>query len=85
MWSFVSGFGDAAGPTTADLAAIEAEQPLLAAELDWLDAEIQCLDARPTDIARTRVRQAEREVIREMLCYVASRCRAETPPARRAA
>lgn len=52
-------------PTPADLAAIEAEWPLIAAELDLLDAQITHLSAGPSmsDIDRRRVRRAEHRVL----------------------
>ena len=57
-----------AEPTTADLAAIEAEWPLIAAELDLLDAEITLLYAEdhggPTELDWRRVRRAEARVTR---------------------
>ncbi|TDU89453.1 hypothetical protein EV138_3021 [Kribbella voronezhensis] len=52
-------------PTAADLAAIEREWPLIAAELDLLDAEISYINAGPSPSAldRRRVRRAERRVL----------------------
>jgi hypothetical protein len=52
-------------PTPADLAAIEAEWPLIAAELDLLDAQITELAAGPymSDMDRRRVRRAEHRVL----------------------
>ncbi|MGC5659818.1 DUF6284 family protein [Micromonospora sp. WMMD723] len=55
-------------PTAADLAAIEAEWPLIAAELDVLDAEITMLYAvdhgGPTALDWRRLRRAEARVTR---------------------
>jgi hypothetical protein len=53
------------GPTLADLAEIEREWPLIAAELDLLDAEIAALSAegRVSRLDRRRVRRAERRVL----------------------
>lgn len=55
-------------PSAADLAAIEAEWPLIAAELDLLDAEIAVLYAAdhggPTALDWRRVRRAEAGVTR---------------------
>lgn len=55
-------------PSAADLAAIEAEWPLIAAELDLLDAEITMLYAEdhggPTVLDWRRLRRAEARVIR---------------------
>jgi hypothetical protein len=55
-------------PTAADLAAIETEWPLIAAELDVLDAEITMLYAEdhggPTTLDWRRLRRAEARVTR---------------------
>ncbi|MGK5674082.1 DUF6284 family protein [Micromonospora sp. URMC 106] len=57
-----------AEPTAADLAEIEAEWPLIAAELDVLDAEITMLYAEdhggPTVLDWRRLRRAEARVTR---------------------
>ncbi|MEV4466373.1 DUF6284 family protein [Micromonospora echinofusca] len=57
-----------AEPTAADLAAIDAEWPLIAAELDVLDAEITMLYAEdhggPTALDWRRLRRAEARVTR---------------------
>jgi hypothetical protein len=55
-------------PTVADLAAIEAEWPLISAELDVLDAEITILSTkRPTALDWRRLRRAEAGLIRAFL------------------
>ncbi|WP_435826255.1 DUF6284 family protein [Micromonospora carbonacea] len=55
-------------PTVADLAAIEQEWPLIAADLDLLDAEIAMLyaadDGGPTALDWRRLRRAEARVTR---------------------
>ncbi|MFG3576767.1 DUF6284 family protein [Micromonospora chersina] len=55
-------------PTAADLAAIETEWPLIAAELDVLDAEITMLYAEdhggPSPLDWRRLRRAEARVTR---------------------
>lgn len=53
------------GPSAADLAAIEDEWPLIAAELDLLDAEIAAVmsDGSASAMDRRRVRRAERRVL----------------------
>ncbi|MEV6368742.1 DUF6284 family protein [Micromonospora musae] len=55
-------------PTAADLAAIESEWPLIAAELDLLDAEITMLYAEdrggPSPLDWRRLRRAEAGVTR---------------------
>lgn len=52
-------------PTAADLAAIEAEWPLMAAELDLLDAEIVVINAgtNASELETRRIRRAERRVL----------------------
>jgi hypothetical protein len=53
------------GPSAAELAEIEREWPLIAAELDLLDAEITALSAegRVSRLDRRRMRRAERRVL----------------------
>jgi Family of unknown function (DUF6284) len=62
-------------PTAVDLAAIEVEQPLIDAELAWLDAEITLLNADerggPTPLDWRRLRRAEARVIRETFALIA--------------
>ena len=74
-------------PTAADLAAIEAEQSLITAEVAWLDAEITMLGAmdrgKVSDFDRRRLRRAEGAVIRETFAHVARLTRSPGP--RRAA
>ncbi|MEU8046698.1 DUF6284 family protein [Micromonospora echinofusca] len=57
-----------AEPTAADLAAIDTEWPLIAAELDVLDAEITLIYAEdhggPTALDWRRLRRAEARVTR---------------------
>ncbi len=64
-------------PTRAELAAIEAEWPRIAAEMDLLDAEIAMLYAAdrggPTPLDWRRLRRAEARVIRETFAHVARR------------
>jgi hypothetical protein len=52
-------------PTAADLAEIEQEWPLIAAELDLLNAEIACitLGESVSALDRRRVRRAERRIL----------------------
>ncbi|GAA1566037.1 hypothetical protein GCM10009789_19390 [Kribbella sancticallisti] len=56
---------DSEGPTAAELAEIQQEWPLIAAELDLLDAEIAYINAGPAASAldRRRIRRAERQVL----------------------
>jgi uncharacterized protein DUF6284 len=55
-------------PTWADLAAIEAEWPLIEAELAELDCVIRIVSARrdPNEMDIRRYRRAQRRVLREM-------------------
>jgi cob(I)alamin adenosyltransferase len=52
-------------PSAAELAEIEQEWPLIAAELDLLDAQIAYINAGPAAsvLDRRRVRRAERRVL----------------------
>jgi hypothetical protein len=52
-------------PSAADLAGIEQEWPLIAVELDLLDAQIAFINAGPyaSALDRRRVRRAERRVL----------------------
>jgi hypothetical protein len=63
------------GPTAADLAEIEAEWPVISAEMDLLDAEIAAVfSPRPVSAWHwRRVRTAERAVIVAWLDWRASR------------
>ncbi|MEV6375799.1 DUF6284 family protein [Micromonospora musae] len=73
-----------AEPTAADLAAIESEWPLIAADLDLLDAEITMLYAEdrggPSPLDWRRLRRAEAGVTR-----AAAELAARTTNPRRAA
>jgi hypothetical protein len=53
------------GPTTDDLAAIEAEWPLIEAEMELVDAEIRVLtaDGGPSPLDWRRLRRAEHRVM----------------------
>lgn len=59
-------------PTPADLAGIEREWPLLAADLELLDAEISFINAgqNASELDRRRIRRAERRVL-EVACDLA--------------
>jgi hypothetical protein len=58
-------FRDGEEPTADDLAAIEAEWPLIEADLAVLDAEIRVLSAvgGPSPLEWRRLRRAERRVL----------------------
>ncbi|MDP9798301.1 hypothetical protein J2S43_006813 [Catenuloplanes nepalensis] len=61
-------------PTDAELAAIENEWPLIVAELDLMEAELDVLDAAerggPFDLDWQRLRRAEARVLREAAALV---------------
>jgi hypothetical protein len=61
-------------PTTADLAAIEHEWPLIEAEMALVDAEIRLLtsDRGPTPLDWRRLRRAETQVLRAAAALLAS-------------
>ncbi|MFD7920519.1 DUF6284 family protein [Streptomyces sp. NPDC059740] len=50
-------------PSAADLAAIDAEMPLILAERDLLDAQIAVLDRTPTEVDTRRLRRARHRVL----------------------
>lgn len=64
------------GPTSAELAEIEAEWPLIAAELELVAAEAALLEfdgAGVPELARRRVRRAEAQVVAEARRWAVSR------------
>jgi hypothetical protein len=60
---------DIDGPTEVELAAIELEWPLIAAELDLTEIEVDILtaDRRPVELDWRRLRRAERRVLRALV------------------
>ncbi|MFJ8336040.1 DUF6284 family protein [Streptomyces sp. NPDC094437] len=50
-------------PTPAELDAIEAEMPVILADVDLLDAQIITLDRIPTELDTRRVRRAHNRVL----------------------
>lgn len=62
-----------ADPGSEDLAAIEAEWPLIAAELELVNAEVAALAAPSAvcELARRRVRRAEARVLVEARAWAA--------------
>ncbi|MFE1798190.1 DUF6284 family protein [Streptomyces sp. NPDC059517] len=50
-------------PTAAELDAIEEEMPVIAADIDLLDAQIITLDRIPTELDARRIRRAHRRVL----------------------
>lgn len=59
-------------PSDAELAAIVAEEPLIAAEVALVGAEIRvlCAEPHPSEVDWHRLRVAERRVIAEALALV---------------
>jgi hypothetical protein len=64
---------DPAGPTDAELAAIEREWPLIEAEMELVSAEIRVLTATggPTALDWRRLRRAEHRVLRQAVRVLA--------------
>jgi hypothetical protein len=62
-----------AEPTAADLAAIDIESPLIAAEVAVVDAEVAivCAPRGPSDLDWQRLRRARRQVLREAAALAA--------------
>jgi hypothetical protein len=60
-------------PTAADLAAIDIEAPLIAAEVAVVDAEVAivCAPRGPSDLDWQRLRRARRQVLREAAALAA--------------
>lgn len=56
------------GPTARELQAIEAEWPLISAELAVLDAEITCLQTgeQSSELSRRRLRRAQAALSRQI-------------------
>ncbi|WP_020522394.1 DUF6284 family protein [Catelliglobosispora koreensis] len=70
-----------AGPTDVELAAIELEWPLIAAEMDIVDAEIRLLTAPDglTELDWRRLRRAERQRLK-VLCELLDLAAASLTP-----
>lgn len=63
------------GPSLADLAAIEAEWPVIEAEIELVGAEIAVLTGpghKPTELEWRRLRAAEQALIAAWLVYAAT-------------
>jgi hypothetical protein len=61
----VTAFADWNEPTAAELAAIEAEMPLILADVDLIDAQIIAMDHTPNEVDTRRVRRALARVLTE--------------------
>ncbi|EDY56875.1 MULTISPECIES: DUF6284 family protein [Streptomyces] len=61
----VTAFADFIEPTAAELDAIDAEMPLILADVDLLDAQIITLDRLPNELDARRIRRARNRVLSE--------------------
>ncbi|MEU9136173.1 DUF6284 family protein [Streptomyces sp. NPDC048404] len=61
----VTAFADWMEPTDAELSAIEAEMPLILADVDLVDAQITAMDHAPNEVDARRVRRALARVLAE--------------------
>ncbi|MFT2018153.1 DUF6284 family protein [Streptomyces sp. 796.1] len=59
----VTAFAPWKEPTDAELDAIEAEMPLILADIDVSDAQIMTLDRVPCELDERRVRRARRQAL----------------------
>ncbi|MFD7294119.1 DUF6284 family protein [Streptomyces sp. NPDC059897] len=59
----VTAFADFVEPTRAELNAIDAEMPVILADVDLLDAYIITLDRTPTELDERRIRRARRRLL----------------------
>ncbi|MYT70720.1 MULTISPECIES: DUF6284 family protein [unclassified Streptomyces] len=59
----VTAFADFMEPTVAELDAIDAEMPVLLADVDLLDAHIRTLDRAPSEMDARRIRRARRRAL----------------------
>ncbi|MFF7641784.1 DUF6284 family protein [Streptomyces canus] len=61
----VTAFADFMEPTAAELDAIDAEMPLILADVDLIDAQIITLDWLPNELDARRIRRARNRVLSE--------------------
>ncbi|MCT9003476.1 DUF6284 family protein [Streptomyces rhizosphaerihabitans] len=61
----ITAFADWMEPTDAELSAIEAEMPLILADVDLVDAQITAMDHSPNDVDTRRIRRALARVLAE--------------------
>ncbi|MBC3982756.1 hypothetical protein H8N01_09300 [Streptomyces sp. AC536] len=59
----VTAFAPWMEPTDAELDAIEAEMPLILADIDLADAHIIALDRTPSELDERRIRRARRQAL----------------------
>jgi hypothetical protein len=61
----VTAFADWMEPTDAELDAIEAEMPLILADIETLDVQISLLDRTPNELDQRRARRGRHRVLAE--------------------
>jgi hypothetical protein len=66
----VTAFADFMEPTPAELAAIEAEMPVILADVELLDAQIITLDRMPSEVDARRIRRARRRALAARVALV---------------
>lgn len=59
----VTAFADFMEPTNGELDAIEAEMPVIVADIELMDAYIVTLDRTPTEVDTRRLRRARRRAL----------------------
>ncbi|MFK4118460.1 DUF6284 family protein [Streptomyces longwoodensis] len=66
----VTAFADFMEPTDAELAAIDAEMPVILADVELLDAQIITLDRTPNEVDARRIRRARRRALAARVALV---------------
>ncbi|WP_330467592.1 DUF6284 family protein [Streptomyces longwoodensis] len=66
----VTAFADFMEPTPAELAAIDAEMPVILADIELLDAQIITLDRTPNEVDARRIRRARRRALAARVALV---------------
>ncbi|WP_330467130.1 DUF6284 family protein [Streptomyces longwoodensis] len=66
----VTAFADFMEPTPAELAAIDAEMPVILADVELLDAQILTLDRMPSEVDVRRIRRARRRALAARVALV---------------
>ncbi|MFF6823673.1 DUF6284 family protein [Streptomyces longwoodensis] len=66
----VTAFADFMEPTPAELAAIDAEMPVILADVELLDAHILTLDRTPSEVDVRRIRRARRRALAARVALV---------------
>ncbi|MEU3293428.1 DUF6284 family protein [Streptomyces longwoodensis] len=66
----VTAFADFMEPTPAELGAIDAEMPVILADVELLDAQILTLDRTPSEVDVRRIRRARRRALAARVALV---------------